>query len=106
MEDTITSEANKPDPNQELKTRFANLLINRVALSECLNVIRDACMLRANDILEQAKDDETAMANILKDIETFENPPKNDDATEPAAPTGSSVDTEEVTPVTDAGPEA
>jgi hypothetical protein len=76
MEDTITTNTKKEDPKAELKTRFANLLINRVALSECLNVIRDACLQRADDLVEQA--DEAQMANILKDLETFENPPTED----------------------------
>jgi len=73
MEDTITTNTKKEDPKADLKTRFANLLINRVALSECLNVIRDACLQRADELVEQA--DETQIANIKKDLEAFENPP-------------------------------
>ena len=71
---TVSTNEGSNDPNAELKTRFANLLINRVALSECLNVIRDACVQRATELLEQA--DEAQLENIKKDIELFENPPK------------------------------
>ena len=46
----------------ELKTDFANLLINRVTLGECLNVIRDACVARAGDIVDEA--DEPTLENI------------------------------------------
>ena len=56
MEDTQTVSTNPEDndANASIKTRLANLLINRVALSECLNVIRDACMQRAGEIVEAA----------------------------------------------------
>ena len=54
----------------ELKTDFANLLINRVTLGECLNVIRDACVARAADIVDDA--DEPTLANIRKDVTSFQ----------------------------------
>jgi hypothetical protein len=54
----------------ELKTDFANLLINRVTLGECLNVIRDACVARAADIVDEA--DEPTLANIRKDVISFQ----------------------------------
>ena len=38
---------------KDLKTDFANLLINRVSLGECLNVIRDACVARAADLVDE-----------------------------------------------------
>tara|TARA_Y100001951_G_scaffold73920_1_gene60884 strand:+ start:308 stop:637 length:330 start_codon:yes stop_codon:yes gene_type:complete len=100
MEDTITTNTKNEDPKADLKTRFANLLINRVALSECLNVIRDACLQRADDLIEQA--DETQMANILKDLETFENPPPAEDSADGVqAPKGdaSTSNAPEVSPV-------
>ena len=53
----------------QLKTDFANLLINRVTLGECLNVIRDACVTRASDIVDDA--DETQLENIKKDVVAF-----------------------------------
>ena len=53
----------------ELKTDFANLLINRVTLGECLNVIRDACVARAADIVDES--DEAALENIKKDVAAF-----------------------------------
>jgi hypothetical protein len=54
---------------KELKTDFANLLINRVSLGECLNVIRDACVARAADLVDEA--DEPTLENIKKDVEAF-----------------------------------
>ena len=53
----------------KLKTDFANLLINRVTLGECLNVIRDACVARAADIVDEA--DESTLENIKKDVAAF-----------------------------------
>jgi len=87
MQDTISTntesgpvtngptEQNQAEDNS-VKTRLANMLINRVTLSECLNVIRDACVQRANQIIEKA--DEEAMKNIIADLEVFENPPKQE----------------------------
>jgi hypothetical protein len=54
---------------KDLKTDFANLLINRVSLGECLNVIRDACVARAADLVDEA--DEPTLENIKKDVEAF-----------------------------------
>jgi len=54
---------------KDLKTNFANLLINRVTLGECLNVIRDACVQRASDLVDEA--DPPTLENIKKDVETF-----------------------------------
>ncbi len=104
MEDIQTintdSTEEKQDPNASIKTRLANLLINRVALSECLNVIRDACMQRAGEIVDDASEDD--MKNILKDIDAFENPPKPEEGSaetsqSPTGPVGSS----DVTPAQD-----
>jgi len=58
----------------DIKTRLANLLINRVTLSETLNLLRDACIKRASDIIDGATEEE--IKNIEKDIEAFENPPQ------------------------------
>ena len=55
----------------ELKTDFANLLINRVTLGECLNVIRDACVARAADLVDEA--DEPTLGSIRADVETFKS---------------------------------
>lgn len=52
-----------------LKTDFANLLINRVTLGECLNVIRDACVARASEMVDQA--DDTQLDNIKQDVAQF-----------------------------------
>lgn len=52
-----------------LKTDFANLLINRVTLGECLNVIRDACVARASEMVDQA--DDSQLENIKQDVAQF-----------------------------------
>ena len=75
MEDTISTDVKQEEgADSTLKTRLANLLINRVALSECLNVIRDACVQRAAEVIENS--DEKQINKILQDLESFENPPK------------------------------
>jgi hypothetical protein len=78
MDDTtVSTNEESKDPSADLKTRFANLLINRVALSECLNVIRDACIQRAGELIDTANDDQ--MGSIVKDLEAFENPPTKEE---------------------------
>ncbi len=81
---------------KDLKTDFANLLINRVTLGECLNVIRDACVARAGDLVDEA--DEATLENIKKDVAAFgsagsageagESPPVNvgDGSPSPVSP--------------------
>jgi len=56
----------------DIKTRLANMLINRVSLSECLNVLRDACVARANEIIDSAPPEQ--LSKIEEDLESFENP--------------------------------
>ena len=68
----------------ELKTDFANLLINRVSLGECLNVIRDACVARAADIIDEA--DEAALENIRKDVALFKDQSSTSDDSKDAPP--------------------
>ena len=79
MSSNLSTEETGPTPSSgkvgtgtvgELKTDFANLLINRVTLGECLNVIRDACVARAADIVDEA--DETTLENIRKDVASFQ----------------------------------
>ena len=104
MEDiqTVSTDSQEQDPNASVKPRLANLLINRVALSECLNVIRDACVERAGQIIDNATEED--MTNILKDIEVFENPPEPDasvsqSASGPAQDVSGPVGTADITPV-------
>ena len=111
---TVSTSDGSKDSNAELKTRFANLLINRVALSECLNVIRDACIQRAGELIDTA--DEAQMVNITKDVEAFENPPEPQEGTTPSSgPVDASgpvnatgptdpADIPELTPVDGSGP--
>ena len=101
MEDTQTVSTNpeEQDPNASIKTRLANLLINRVALSECLNVIRDACMQRAGEIVESA--DEEGMKKIIADTDIFENPPEPNENNPEGSPGSQQPPSElpELTPV-------
>lgn len=104
MEDiqTVSTDSQEQDPNSSVKTRLANLLINRVALSECLNVIRDACVERAGQIIDNATEED--MAKILKDVELFENPPEPEEgvsqsASGPAQEASGPVGSSDITPV-------
>ena len=82
---------------KNLKTDFANLLINRVTLGECLNVIRDACVARAGDLVDEA--DDATLENIKKDVAAFASAGSAGDAGESpsASPetSGDVVDTSE-----------
>ena len=91
MQDTISTDNQSADPKAEIKTRLANLLINRVTLSECLNVVKDACIQRSSDIIDKASEED--MKLILKDIEAFENPPEQQDANPSVETSGPSVGT-------------
>ena len=80
-----------------LKTDFANLLINRVTLGECLNVIRDACVSRASDLVDEA--DEAQLENIKKDVASYNEAASSGNAgnvgvgpTGPSGPTDSTGD--------------
>ena len=71
---TTTGPTSGPESaDNSVKTRLANMLINRVSLSECLNVIRDACVQRATEVVDKA--DEETLKNIIADLEVFDNPP-------------------------------
>ena len=74
---TVSTSDGSNETIGDLKTRLANLLINRVSLSETLNVVRDACVQRAAELIDQA--DSTQLENIKKDIELFENPPQQEE---------------------------
>ena len=98
MEDTISTGVKQEESaDSTIKTRLANLLINRVALSECLNVIRDACVQRAAEVIENA--DEERMSKILQDLESFENPPKENESEGPPGSQQPPSDLPELTPV-------
>lgn len=85
---TTTGPTTGPESaDNSVKTRLANMLINRVSLSECLNVIRDACVQRATEVVEKA--DEETLKNIIADLEVFENPPEAQDTSGPNAETES-----------------
>lgn len=78
-----TGPATGPEVDNSVKTRLANMLLNRVSLSECLNVIREACVKRADDIFDKA--DEKTLKDIVAELEIFENPPKNEGVPEESA---------------------
>ncbi len=92
----------------DIKTRLANMLINRVSLSECLNVLRDACVARANEIVDSAPSEQ--LSKIEQDLEAFENPESSGPTESGPATTGpvdsgpvdgSSSVLPELTPVSD-----
>tara|TARA_R100000005_G_C4899853_1_gene142553 strand:- start:179 stop:541 length:363 start_codon:yes stop_codon:yes gene_type:complete len=73
MDNTVSTDNSSETGENPLKTRLANMLINRVTLSESLNVIRDACVKRADEIVDNASAED--MQRIIADLELFENPP-------------------------------
>ena len=109
MSSNLSTEATGPEtPSEdtatgtlgELKTDFANLLINRVTLGECLNVIRDACVARAGALIDEA--DEATLENIKKDVQAFRDAGTSGDAgdsgdTETSGDAGTSGDVGTVT---------
>ena len=68
-----------------------------MALSECLNVIRDACVQRATELIDQA--DAQQIENIKKDVELFENPPKEEGKEGAGEGQGVQGQQDEVTPI-------
>lgn len=89
MDNTVSTDNTSEAGDNPLKTRLANMLINRVTLSESLNVIRDACIKRAEDIVDNASAED--MQRIIQDLEMFENPPEQEANTPEVNPSGPSA---------------
>lgn len=55
----------------DLSTRIANLFINRVSLSEVLNIISDLCKKRAQEIVDDPSSE--IYKKVMKDLHEFES---------------------------------
>lgn len=86
MDNTVSTDNSSETGENPLKTRLANMLINRVTLSESLNVIRDACIKRADEIVDNASADD--MQKIIADLEVFETPPDDESNAPEINPSG------------------
>jgi len=76
----------------DLKLRLSNMLINTVALSEALNVLRDACVSRAGQIIDSSN--ETELANVKAKLEGYEAELEKANASGPSGPTTGPVEAE------------
>ena len=64
------SEEQNTDTVGSLKIRVANMLLNTVALSESLNIIRDVCVRRAEEIIDNASTEQ--LDNIKTQVNNYE----------------------------------
>jgi len=64
------SEEQNTDTVGSLKIRVANMLLNTVALSESLNIIRDVCVRRAEEIIDNASTEQ--LENIKTQVNNYE----------------------------------
>jgi|DEB0MinimDraft_6_1074348.scaffolds.fasta_scaffold315169_2 hypothetical protein len=64
------SEEQNTDTVGSLKIRVANMLLNTVALSESLNIIRDVCVRRAEEIIDNASTEQ--LENIKTQVDNYE----------------------------------
>lgn len=64
------SEENK-DTIGSLKIRVANMLLNTVSLSDSLNIIKDVCVKRGEEIIDNASEEE--LGNIKVQVQNYED---------------------------------
>lgn len=64
------SEENK-DTIGSLKIRVANMLLNTVSLSDSLNIIKDVCVKRGEEIVDNASEEE--LGNIKTQVQNYED---------------------------------
>ena len=64
------SEQTDNDTVGSLKIRVANMLLNTIALSESMNIIRDACVSRAEEIVNNASTEQ--LDNIKTQVNNYE----------------------------------
>ena len=86
------SEEENTDTVGSLKIRVANMLLNTVALSESLNIIRDVCVNRAAEIVDNASTED--LEKIKTQVETNNqaaaaDPAPADSASGPSGPSDS-----------------
>lgn len=96
------SEEENTDTVGSLKIRVANMLLNTVALSESLNIIRDVCVNRAAEIVDNASTED--LEKIKTQVDNYEEAQKQrqevndqaaaaDPADSPSGPSGPSDST-------------
>ena len=68
------SEEENTDTVGSLKIRVANMLLNTVALSESLNIIRDVCVNRAAEIVDNASTED--LEKIKTQVDNYEEAQK------------------------------
>lgn len=69
-----------------LKVRLANMLINTVSLNEALNVLRDACLTRAGQIVDNSNEKE--LGDIKTKVDEYEAKLKENAEADPTGPSG------------------
>lgn len=79
------------DEKQKLKTNLANLIINRITVSESLNILRDFSVNQANKVVDEANEDQ--LVNIQQQVDSFLASGQKEQASKDEEP--------EITPVTD-----
>lgn len=68
------SQEENTDTVGSLKIRVANMLLNTVALSESLNIIRDVCVNRAAEIVDNASTED--LEKIKTQVDNYEEAQK------------------------------
>ena len=71
------SEEQNTDTIGALKTRVANMLINTVSLSETINILRDFCVKRGEELVDNATEEQLEISkNKLTTMRTQSNSSK------------------------------
>lgn len=65
------SEEQNTDTIGALKNRLANMLINTVSLSETINILRDFCVKRGEELVDNASEEQ--LENIKKQVNDYED---------------------------------
>lgn len=65
------SEEQNTDTIGALKNRLANMLINTVSLSETINILRDFCVKRGEELVDNASAEQ--LENIKKQVNDYED---------------------------------
>jgi len=89
------SEEQNTDTVGSLKIRVANMLLNTVALSESLNIIRDVCVRRAEEIIDNASTEQ--LENIKTQVNNYEESLKQQQETNDQAAAADPAPAEEAT---------
>ena len=77
------SEEQNTDTIGALKNRLANMLINTVSLSETIHVLRDFCVKRGEELVDNATEEQ--LENIKKQVNDYEDSVKQQQEVEQQA---------------------